>query len=58
MIHSFDVTDSQVDQLMQRIHQLEEYVDYLNTQIDTLQADYNSLAESFTTFRGHLRHIC
>lgn len=58
MIHSFDVTDSQVDQLMQRIHQLEEYVEYLTTRINTLQADYSQLAESFTTFRDHLRNIC
>ena len=58
MIHSFDVADSQVDQLMQRINQLEGYVGYLQTQIATLQADYNSLAESFTTFKDRLRNIC
>lgn len=58
MIHSFDVADGQVEQLIQRIDQLEGYVKILTIQVTTLQADYNSLAESFTTFKDHLRNIC
>lgn len=58
MIQSFNIKDEQTEQLIQRINQLEQYIDYLTTRITTLEADYSSLAESFATFRDHLRNIC